>query len=214
MTDLIQQLNDEMADVVDHVKNTLVHVTNNGQSHGAGIIVSSDGSILTNAHVVRQRSLQVTLPDGKTVPARLVAHDTDRDLALLKIDAIELPAMQIGDTQELQAGQWVMAVGHPWGVPGAVTSGVLIDKSNHLISESSQGRQWLAANLHLRPGNSGGPLVDVKGRLLGLNTVMAGPEVGLAVPADVIQTFLQEVAQALGNHEPDYLENNQRPEIV
>src|SRR6185369_7655291 len=104
MADLIQQLNDEMADVVEHVKDTLVHVTNDGQSHGAGIIVSSDGSILTNAHVVRQRRLQVTLPDGKTVAARLVAHDTDRDLALLKVDARDLPAMEIGDARELEAG--------------------------------------------------------------------------------------------------------------
>jgi serine protease Do len=214
MSKLIQQLNDEMADVVEQTKSTLVHISNGGQSHGAGIIVSSDGLILTNAHVVRQHSLEVTLPDGRIIPARLAAHDTDRDLALLKIEANNLPAMSISDAADPQPGQWVTAVGHPWGVAGAVTSGILIDNGDRMPAPGEVRRGWLAASLHLRPGNSGGPLVDVSGRLLGVNTVMAGPEVGLAIPAEVIRSFLDEVKALENSQTLKHNEESEPPVIV
>jgi serine protease Do len=213
MSELIKQLNDEMADVVEQTKSTLVHVSNGGQSHGAGIILSSDGVILTNAHVVRQHSLEVTLPDGRTVPAHVKAHDTDRDLALLKVEASDLPAMTLSDARDPQPGQWVTAVGHPWGVAGAVTSGILIDNGDRMPARGEVRRGWLAASLHLRPGNSGGPLVDVQGRLLGVNTVMAGPEVGLAIPAEVIQSFLDEV-KALENAPSGEPDDAQKPPVI
>jgi serine protease Do len=213
MSELIKQLNDEMADVVEQTKSTLVHISNSGQSHGAGIILSPDGVILTNAHVVRQNSLEVTLPDGRTIPAKLTAHDTDRDLALLKVEVSDLPAMTLSDAHDPQPGQWVTAVGHPWGVAGAVTSGILIDNGDRMPARGEVRRGWLAASLHLRPGNSGGPLVDVQGRLLGVNTVMAGPEVGLAIPAEVIQSFLDEV-KALETAQSPERDDREAPVIV
>lgn len=200
-TDLIQQLNAEMADVVANIKQSIVLVSNHGHSHGAGIIIEPDGLILTNAHVIRDSSIQVILPGGQIVPARVVAYDRDCDLAALRVDAGNLSAVTLGDSDRVLPGEWVFAVGHPWGVPGAVTSGIAISGGG--VSKSSDtSNEWLAANLHLRPGNSGGPLVDIQGRLLGINTVMAGPEVGLAISVDVVKAFLEKYKVEIRSSQP------------
>lgn len=213
--DLLQQLNGEMAEVVERVKQSLVHVSNNGQSHGAGIVIRPDGLILTNAHVIRYRSVQVTLPDGRSVSARIVAYDPDRDLAALRVEAQGLSALELADSGNLLPGQWVFAVGHPWGIAGAVTSGIAIGGAAAL-AEQPNSRGWLAANLHLRPGNSGGPLVDVQGNLIGINTVMAGPEVGLAISAEVVRAFLHEHAEELGpgSYEGDSPDTSDTPYTI
>jgi serine protease Do len=113
--------------------------------------------------------------------------------------------VEISSNDDQKAGNWVTAIGHPWGIANSVTSGVLID--NDQIPAPEKQRGWIAASVHVRPGNSGGPLVDVHGRLLGINTVMAGPEVGLAISAQVIKGFLEEYArethQPLGDDEHD-----------
>ena len=196
MSNLLQQFNAEMAGVVEDVRRSLVQIRNGRRGAGAGTIWHPDGLILTNAHVVKRRSLQVTLPDGRTMPARLLAHDTDRDLAALVADATGLPTIEVGDSRRLQPGQWVLAVGHPWGVAGAVTAGVVTGVGVRLPEMPLSEREWIAVSLHLRPGHSGGPLVDARGELVGLNTIMAGPDVGLAVPVHVVKAFLR---QALGS---------------
>lgn len=195
MSDLLQQLNLEMSAVVEDVRRSLVQITNGRRGAGAGTIWHADGLIVTNAHVVGHRSLRVTLPDGRTVPARLLARDASRDLAALAVDATGLPTSELGQSKQLQPGQWVLALGHPWGVAGAVTAGVVIGVGPPPEMPLPQ-RELIRVDLHLRPGHSGGPLVDVHGRLVGINTMMAGPEVGLAVPVHVVKTFLR---QALGS---------------
>jgi serine protease Do len=189
MNDLVDRLNRELADVTEQVKSSLVQISNNHQGMGAGIIVADDGLILTNAHVVRKRSLQVELPDHQRLPASLLMHDRERDLALLKVEAGGLTAILLGDEAQPHAGQLVLALGHPWGIPGVVTSGIIIGGGTSL---PGMEQEWLAVNLRVRPGNSGGPLVDGHGRLLGMNTVMAGSEVGLAIPVGIIRRFLDD----------------------
>ena len=195
MSDLMRQLNLEMSAVVENVRRSLVQITNGRRGAGAGTIWHPDGLIVTNAHVVGRRSLRVTLPDGRTLPARLLARDASRDLAALAVDATGLPTSELGQSKQLQPGQWVLALGHPWGVAGAVTAGVVIGMGPPPEMPLPQ-RELIQVGLHLRPGHSGGPLVDVHGRLVGINTMMAGPEVGLAVPVHVVKTFLR---QALGS---------------
>jgi serine protease Do len=189
MNDLVDRLNRELADVTEQVKSSLVQISNNHQGMGSGIIVADDGLILTNAHVVRERSLQVELPDHQRLPASLLMHDRERDLALLKVEAGGLTAILLGDEAQPHAGQLVLALGHPWGIPGVVTSGIIIGGGTSL---PGMEQEWLAVNLRVRPGNSGGPLVDGHGRLLGMNTVMAGSEVGLAIPVGIIRRFLDD----------------------
>lgn len=187
---ILQQLSHEMTDVVARTQRSVVQISNGPGGAGSGIIWSADGLIITNAHVVRRKSLTVTLPDGRRLPARVLAHDSERDLAALQVDARDLPALEPGDSEHLAPGAWALAVGHPFGVAGAATAGVVIGSGADLPEQ--RGREWVAAALQLRPGNSGGPLVDAAGRVIGVNTIMTGPAAGGAVPVHVVRQFLRE----------------------
>jgi len=206
MTNIFQQLSDQMAGVATQVQNTLVQVTDGRGSIGAGTIWHSDGLIVTNAHVVterdrrglvQQRQLSVILPDGRTLPASILAIDEANDLAALAVNAQDLPVIEPGDSQALRPGEWVMALGHPWDVRDSMTAGVVIGAGNNL-PEMQPGREWIALNLTLRPGHSGGPLVNTDGHLVGINTMISGPEVGFAVPSHVVKNFLKEALGAAG----------------
>lgn len=191
--DILAQLNDEMAGVVEQVQRSLVRVSAGQIGGGAGVIVGKDGLILTNAHVIRSEALHVTLPNGQVVPAELVAQAADYDLAALRVEGSDLPAAALGDSGAVRPGDWVFAVGHPWGIKGAVTSGVVIGAGDRLPEMPRGSREWVATSLHLRPGNSGGPLADIKGHIIGINTVMAGPEVGLAIPSNAARRFIEKL---------------------
>jgi serine protease Do len=201
MSSVLQLLNNDLSTIVTQTQRSLVRVLN-GNGAGAGTIWHSDGLIITNAHVVaRSRSLEVALPDGRTFPAAIVARDDSHDLAALAIQAHDLPTIEPGDSNQLYPGQWVMALGHPWGVADAVTGGIVIGAGADLIELSaSTGRDWVAVSLHLRPGHSGGPLIDVDGRLVGVNTLMTGPDVGAAVPVNTVKAFLK---REIGTQKPD-----------
>jgi S1-C subfamily serine protease len=193
MTEFIQQLNDDLAGVVARVRDGLVQITNGRGGAGAGTIWHADGLIVTNAHVVAGRGdLTVTLNDGRRFPAEIIASDRDHDLAALMIAADNLPTIEIGDSRALRPGQWVLSLGHPLGVLNAATGGVVISMGPRLGDmQFANGSDWLAVSLHLRPGHSGGPLVDAAGRLVGVNTMMNGPEVGVAIPVHVVKAFLK-----------------------
>lgn len=206
MTDnLLVQFSNDLADVSAAVLRSLVQVRSGEQGAGAGAIWHSDGLILTNAHVVAERrdrryrrrtsgdaGLAVVLPDGRNVPARVLALDEERDLAALRVEAHDLPAVRLGDSRKLHAGDVVLALGFPWGVTGGATSGVVIGSGAALPEWQGSHREWIAASLHLRPGHSGGPLVDAQGRLVGINTMMNGPDVGVAIPVHVAAEFLRQ----------------------
>jgi len=192
MSSILQELNAEMAGVVRNTRASLVRITNGPSGAGAGTIWSSEGLIITNAHVVQRAAPTVYLPDGRGLPARVLAHDPQRDLALLQVKASGLTPLSLGDAEQLRAGELVFAVGHPWGVARAATAGVVIGLGGDMPEMASGRREWLMVSLVLRPGNSGGPLVDAAGRLLGVNTIMTGPGVGGAVPVHVVKAFLRE----------------------
>ena len=214
MSALVEQLNLEMSDVVDKARQSLVQVLNGQRGAGSGTIWHRDGLIATNAHVVSgrghrhgpSRELRVTLPDGTTLPARLLACDEGRDVAALLVQAKDLTPIELGTSRDLQPGQWVLAVGYPWGVAGAATAGNVIGTGEDLPETPSPAREWIAVSLELRPGHSGGPLVDVQGRLVGVNTMMAGPQVGMAVPVHVVKDFLrQKLGSTTSVTGPEYL---------
>jgi S1-C subfamily serine protease len=191
MPDSWKQLNDEMSDVIQSVIPGLVQIQSGHGGYGAGTIWHPDGLIVTNAHVVGRRNPKVSLADGRAFPARLLAHDTDLDLAALAVEATDLPTIRLGRSQRLHPGQLVLALGHPWGVVGAATVGVVIGMGPH-PEGILQRRDFVQVDLPLRPGHSGGPLVDVHGRLVGINTMMNGPTVGLAVPVHEASRFLRQ----------------------
>jgi S1-C subfamily serine protease len=197
---LLQQINADAAALNARVLNSLVQINNGQRGVGAGAIWRSDGLIMTNAHVILGRRgqvsshLSVTLRDGRDLPVRFLAYDTALDLAALQIDARDLPAIEIGDSRHLNAGDLVFALGFPWGVKGGATTGVVIGSGAELPEIGDSKREWVAASLHLRPGHSGGPMVDSTGKVIGINTMMNGPEVGIAIPAHVAEAFLRAVA--------------------
>lgn len=188
---VLEIVSSEMASVVENARGSVVQVLDDGGGRGAGTVWHRDGLILTNAHVVRDRNLRVSLEDGRVLPARVVAVSKEHDLAALTVDARDLPAIPIGDSRRVVPGALVLAIGHPWGQVGAATSGIAIGLETH-----DSGREWLAINMQLRPGNSGGPLLDSEGRLIGINTIMSGPNVGLAVPSHVAKGFLNRGLEA------------------
>jgi S1-C subfamily serine protease len=192
MSNILLELSVEMAGVVRRTRDSLVRVTNGQSGAGAGTIWSSQGLIITNAHVVQRASPTVVLPDGRSLPARVLAHDVQRDLALLSVKVNGLAPLDLGDAEQLRPGELVFAVGHPWGIARAASAGVVIGLGGDMPEMQTNQREWLMVSLVLRPGNSGGPLVDVAGRLLGVNTIMTGPEVGGAVPVHVVKAFLRE----------------------
>ena len=192
MASALRQLNIEMESVISKVGGSLVQVRNRRGGAGAGTIWHPDGLIITNAHVVREDFPQVALRNGETLPARLLAHDAERDIAALVLDAHELPTIDLGESLKVKPGQWVMSMGHPWGVLGAATAGVIIGLESEAHGLPHAGQEWLAVNMQLRPGHSGGPLMDVDGNLLGINTMMNGPDVGMAVPVHVVKRFLKD----------------------
>lgn len=194
---VLEQLNGALSGIIADVCRSVVQVRDETRGAGAGTIWRADGLIITNAHVARRGSLTVALHDGRVLPAQLIARDEARDLAALSIDAHDLPTIQIGSSRALQAGEWVMSLGHPWGILNAASGGVVI---GHRVPElPTNAEDWVVCDLHLRPGNSGGPLFDVRGRLVGVNTMITSPSVGVAVGVDAVKTFLR---QALGAKTP------------
>ena len=194
MCELLQQLNGEISEVLEIARKSLVRV---GQPHngtGAGIIIHADGLIVTNAHVIRQELPEITLPDNRKLPAKILAHEPELDLAALSIDAKNLPTVELGDSRTLQPGALVFSLGHPWGVPGAASAGSVIAVGPP--PELATSKEFIQSDLQLRPGHSGGPMVDVLGKVVGINTLITGPEVGLAIPVHVVKDFLHHSLKA------------------
>jgi S1-C subfamily serine protease len=192
MGNLFQQLNADLASLVESVQRSVVQVRASARGVGAGSIWHPDGLIVTNAHVVRGGgALEVALADGRVLPARLLARDDGRDLAALSIVAEGLATIMPGSAKRLHAGQWVFAVGHPWGVTNAATGGVVIRVGKGLPEMNVSG-DYVVTDTHLRPGNSGGPLVDASGQMVGVNTLITGWNVGVAVSVDSVKHFLKE----------------------
>jgi serine protease Do len=190
-------LSDDLAEAIERAGRSLVHVRDGNRGAGAGSVWHADGLIVTNAHVVKGHSVLVTLPDGRQVQGRVLAREPDLDLAAIGVEASSLPAAELGDSRGLRPGEMVMSMGHPWGVEGAATAGVVIGRGEATRDAPMPGREWVVASLRLRPGHSGGPMVDAHGRLIGINTMITGPEVAMAVPVHVAKEFLVGALQLL-----------------
>jgi serine protease Do len=147
---------------------------------GSGVIWTSDGAIVTNAHVARKDAAQVQLWDGRLFPARVTSRDARRDLAVLRVEAGGLDAAALGDSSALRPGELVMAIGSPLGFAGALSTGVA----------HSTGGGWIYANVRLAPGNSGGPLANARGEVIGINTAIVNG-LGMAVPSNAAAEFLR-----------------------
>ena len=174
-------------EIAERLRRSTVEVRLKGErGGGSGIVWNSGGLILTNAHVARGDEAQVELWDGRSVPGRLVSRDSRRDLALLRVAAGGLEPASPGDSSALRAGELVLAVGSPLGFAGAVPRGVV-----HSVGpvEGMGAQSWIRAGVRLAPGNSGGPLANARGEVIGINTAIVNG-LGLAVPSNTALEFV------------------------
>ncbi len=161
---------------------------------GSGVIVSRDGYILTNAHVVRgTNQLTVTLLDGRTFSGTVVGSDATADLAVVKVPASDLPLAQLGNSASLQPGDWAIAIGNPYGLNFTVTVGVVSATGRSLHDGSDE--QFIQTDAAINPGNSGGPLVDLGGQVIGINTAefRGAKGIGFAIPIDAAKGIMQQL---------------------
>ena len=179
----------DLTAVTERLRRITVQVHGSSGGTGSGVIWISNGLIVTNAHVARDTAA-VVLPGGRAIEARGLAWDPEYDLAALALDAEGLSAADVGDSDRLRVGDLVVAVGSPFGLVGAVTAGVI-----HAIGpRRTAGSSFIRADLRLAPGNSGGPLADARGRVIGVNAMIVGG-LALAVPSRVVARFLAPLRQ-------------------
>ena len=167
------------------------------QGLGSGLIVGSDGTILTNAHLVRDASeVRVKLNDRREFPAKVVGVDLATDIAVLQIEANGLPVVRVGDPKRAQVGDWVVAIGAPFGFENSVTAGIISAKGRSLPGEIFV--PFLQTDVALNPGNSGGPLFNLKGEVIGINSQIYSRSggyqgVSFAIPIDVAQHVKNQI---------------------
>ncbi len=172
-----------------------VPATIKGKSLGSGFLVHSDGYILTSDHVVAEaESIRVMLQDVKDpVEASVVARDPSREVALLKVSSSKpLPTLTLGDSDAVGIGEMVMAVGNPLGLSHTVTAGIISAKGRVIDEKAQRSYELLQTDASINPGSSGGPLVDMRGGVIGINTAIAARAqgIGFAVPINVAKEFM------------------------
>ncbi|MCG8556132.1 MAG: Do family serine endopeptidase [Proteobacteria bacterium] len=168
------------------------------KGNGSGVVVRPDGYILTNHHVVADADeIQVALKDGRELTAEVVGTDPTTDLAVIRVPAAKLPATALADSSKARVGEWVVAIGSPFGLDYTVTAGVL-----SAVGRGSMGvnkiEDYLQTDASINPGNSGGPLVNLQGEVLGINTMIVGRAnvgIGFAVPSNLARQVVKQVIE-------------------
>lgn len=212
--DLSNTLAEAIEGVFQRARRSLVVVQNGRRGAGAGVIWRQGGIVVTNYHVIQQgqprisRLEDATRPGDRGHPARVVAMAPEIDLAVLQVDlpgGDSLPVAPIADSRGLRVGQFALAMGHPWGQVGAVSVGVIAGLSNIQVQRRPRARRAFSSStsievihsdVHLAPGNSGGALMNAAGGVIGINTLIVGGDLGIAIPSHVVNAFVEEVLSA------------------
>ena len=173
------------------------------EAAGSGVIISEDGYIVTNNHVVEDADdITITLNDNREFKARVIGLDADSDLALLKIDASGLPAIVIGDSEQLKVGEWVLAVGNPFNLTSTVTAGIVSAKARNIGAHKNGIESFIQTDAAINQGNSGGALVNTRGELVGINAMLYSQTgsftgYGFAIPTTIMKKVVNDL-QAYG----------------
>lgn len=177
--------------------------TREQKAGGSGVIISPDGYIVTNNHVIDEATkLKVKLNDGRTFDAKLIGTDPTTDVALIKIDGDDLPTLKFGNSDDLRLGEWVLAIGSPFNLQSTITAGIVSAKARHLgvIDEDFPVESFIQTDAAVNPGNSGGALVNTRGELVGINTVIkssTGSYIGysFAVPETIVRKVVMDLKE-------------------
>lgn len=196
-------------------------VTREGQSLGSGFIISPDGYVVTNAHVItagakgaKVESITVTLSNRKEYVARVIGSDTTSDLALLKVEAAGLPYVKFGDSTKARVGDWVIAIGNPFGLGGTVTAGI-ISALHRVTGQGGAYDRFIQTDAAINKGNSGGPMFDLDGNVIGINSQIFSPSegsvgIGFAIPAEAAKPIIDTMMKG-GKIQRGYLGVGRQP---
>ncbi len=219
-TKALMQAPFDFRDIIKKTKDAVVHVRNTqivvpvyeyfygyreGQPYkqegtGSGVIISPDGYIITNYHVIKNASeLEVTLNNKKSYPAEIIGMDPQNDIAVLKIPAQNLPYMRFGDSDRLELGEWVLAIGNPFNLGTTVTAGIVSAKARD-IKGNKKIDSFIQTDAVINPGNSGGALINERGELVGINTMifsMTGSYIGysFAIPSNIVRKIADDIIE-------------------
>jgi len=177
--------------------------TQKSESSGSGVILNKDGYIVTNNHVIQNAEyLEVTLSDNRTFPAKFIGTDPSTDLGVIKIEAEHLTAIEFANSDEAKVGQWVLAVGNPFNLASTVTAGIVsaIGRNLEIIKDKTAIESFIQTDAAVNPGNSGGALVDMQGRLVGVNTAISSPTgayagYAFAIPANIVEKIVGDLIE-------------------
>jgi len=210
----IARLNDHMNGLAERLKPALVQVRvrralepqtegepqaspeeRERRSSGSGFLIRQDGYLITNEHVVEDADfIQVKLADGRRFEGRLVGRDERVDLALVKIEATGLPVAALGDSNRLRVGEFVLALGHPFGLEQTVSFGI-VSRKGLPLQVATPGFDFIQTDAAVNPGNSGGPLVNMAGEVVGINSMAArNGTIGFAIPVNIVKGLLPQLA--------------------
>lgn len=201
------------------IESSVVHIITESENRrgfrqqaglGSGVIADERGYILTNAHVVEAVShIKVRLSDGREMPAELIGTFSETDIAVIKIEAVGLVEAEFGDSEGLRIGQWVLAIGSPFGFQQSVTAGIVSAKGRGSVGMAPGGEQsmpqrfqeFIQTDAAINPGNSGGPLVDLHGRVIGINTAILSRSggnngLGFSIPIDIAQAVMDRIIES------------------
>lgn len=181
------------------------------QGFGSGVIISTDGYIVTNNHVIDfADEIEVTLHDNRKFKANLIGRDEKTDLALLKLKGDNFPAIELGNSDEVKVGQWVVAVGNPFNLTSTVTAGIVSAKGrSNIIATEDAIEDFIQTDAVVNSGNSGGALVDAAGKLIGINTAIATPDgvyagYSFAIPSVLVSDIIKEIKENFDKHGSSY----------
>jgi serine protease Do len=208
----LARFNDVLADLAEQLKPALVHVRvrrapgkdkdkdedspEPRRSSGSGFVIEPGGLIVTNAHVVEDADwLQVRLADGRRFSGRVVGQDSRVDLALVRIDgASNLPTLPLGDSNRIRVGEFVLALGHPFGLEQSVSFGI-VSRKGPPLTVAAPGFDFIQTDAAINPGNSGGPLVNMAGQVVGVNSMAArNGSIGFAIPSNLVKLLVPQLA--------------------
>lgn len=203
--ELSQSISEAFTAVYQGARQSLVVIHNGRRGAGAGVAWHPGGVVVTNYHVIHRGKPRLTLLDGSEFQARVIARAKEIDLAVLKIDppepnASQLMAAPVADSKQLRVGQLALAVGHPWGQIGSVSIGIISSLGSLPLRRRSGSVEVIRSDVELAPGNSGGPLLNASGAVIGINTMIVGGDLGVAVPSHIVNSLVEETLGHKTNH--------------
>jgi len=183
-----------LVDMFNQVQPGIVQVHTEGRGAGTGIIWDTSGHIITNHHVVARDNAQVRvlLSDGRMLDAQVIKSNPQLDLALLKVKDDNLKPLTVADSTKLRIGEWLFAIGHPWGQRWVVTAGIM---SGIAVPANNPAIKYIKSDVRLAPGNSGGPLLNADGEVVGINAMIFGGDLSVSIPSSTVTNWLAELTK-------------------